>query len=311
MSLSARDRKIALVIGPVVLLVVFWFLLFSPKRAEVTKADAALAKAEKRRETAVGQLNALTASKASFAADYAQLVRLGKAVPDSVDMPSVIVQLASAARGTDIKLGRITVVESGGAAAPAAAPAPAAPAPPGEGDGSQPAAAGGAPAQSAPGSTAENAGESVNEANAATANSAQQTEGAGAADGAGGAAAAPATTPGQCPEGLQCIPLEFEFSGQFFDLASFFHRLKRFVHVKNNRVGVHGRLLTIESLNFSTDGFPRLLAEVKATVYLSEKAEEVAGAAPAPGQAAPAAPAPAPASTTSSTTAPPVAAATP
>ena len=310
MSLSDRDRKIAIILGPLVLLVGFWFLLFSPKRAEVKEADAALVKAEKRRDTAKAELSRLSTSKQSFATDYAQLVRLGKAVPNAVDMPSVIVQLDVAARGSDIRLGRIGVVE--GEAGAEAAPAPASPPPaaPGSGDGSQPAAAGGAEAQSAPGSTAENAAESVNEVNGDTATSTQKSEGGLAVGGgAGGAAAAPAAPAGQCPTGLKCVPLEFEFTGGFFDLASFFHRLKRFVHVKNNSVNVRGRLLTIESLSFATETFPRITAEVKATAYLSAEAETVAGAAPAPGQPAPAAPAPA--SSPTPAPAPPVATATP
>ena len=310
MNLSDRDRKIAIVLGPLVLLIGFWFLVFSPKRAEVTKADAALVKAEKSRDTALAELSRLSTSKQSFANDYAQLVRLGKAVPNAVDMPSVIVQLDAAARGSDIRLGRIAVVEAEAGAVAAAAPSTAAPAAPGGGDAAAPAAAGGADAQSAPGSTAENAAESVNKSSAATDTSTQKSEGGlSVGGGAGGAAAAPAAPAGQCPAGLECVPLEFEFTGGFFDLASFFHQLKRFVHVKNNSVNVRGRLLTIESLTFATETFPKITAEVKATAYLSAEAETVAGAAPAPGQPAPAAPAPA--SSPTSAPAPPVATATP
>jgi len=309
-NLSDRDRKIAIVLGPLVLLIGFWFLVFSPKRAEVTKADAALVKAEKSRDTALAELSRLSTSKQSFANDYAQLVRLGKAVPNAVDMPSVIVQLDAAARGSDIRLGRIAVVEAEAGAEAAAAPSTAAPAAPGGGDAAAPAAAGGADAQSAPGSTAENAAESVNKSSAATDTSTQKSEGGlSVGGGAGGAAAAPAAPAGQCPAGLECVPLEFEFTGGFFDLASFFHQLKRFVHVKNNSVNVRGRLLTIESLTFATETFPKITAEVKATAYLSAEAETVAGAAPAPGQPAPAAPAPA--SSPTSAPAPPVATATP
>lgn len=310
MNLSARDRKIAIFLGPLVLLIGFWFLVFSPKRAEVAAADVALVKAEKARDTALAELSRLSTSKQSFASDYSQLVRLGKAVPNTVDMPSVIVQLDAAARGSDIRLGRIAVVEAEAGAEAAAAPSTAAPAAPGGGDAAAPAAAGGADAQSAPGSTAENAAESVNESNGATDTSAQKAEGGlSVGGGAGGAAAAPAAPAGQCPAGLECVPLEFEFTGGFFDLASFFHRLKRFVHVKNNSVNVRGRLLTIESLSFATETFPKITAEVKATAYLSDEAQTVAGAAPAPGQAAPVAPAPA--STPSPAPAPPVATATP
>ena len=78
------------------------------------------------------------------------------------------------------------------------------------------------------------------------------------------------------------MPLEFSFSGSFFHLANFFHRLKRFVHVANGRLQVRGRLMTVDSFTFkSGDSFPGLTADVKATVYLVPKQEGVtAGATP-------------------------------
>ena len=64
-----------------------------------------------------------------------------------------------------------------------------------------------------------------------------------------------------------------EFTGDFFHLADFFHDIKRFVHVVNEDVVVNGRLVTIESVNYTSDPvlFPRLRAQIKATVYLSPK----------------------------------------
>ena len=38
MSLTARDRKIALVLVPIVVLAGYWFLLLAPKRDEAAKA---------------------------------------------------------------------------------------------------------------------------------------------------------------------------------------------------------------------------------------------------------------------------------
>ncbi len=90
------------------------------------------------------------------------------------------------------------------------------------------------------------------------------------------------------------MPLEFSFRGSFFDLTDFFHRLKRFVRVANERVLVRGRLMTVDSFTFTSgDSFPQLTAEVKATVYLAPKAEgAVAGATPqGPSPVAPAQPA--------------------
>ena len=108
------------------------------------------------------------------------------------------------------------------------------------------------------------------------------------------------------------MPLELEFVGNFFSLADFFHDIKRFVRVANKNVVVSGRLITIEGVKFASDPelFPKITAEIKATVYLSPKAQgTVAGATPqGPAPATPTTPAsgtdgstPAPAPTATAT----------
>jgi hypothetical protein len=307
MSLSDRDKKIVVFLIPLLAVLGYWFLLLSPKREEAAKADRQLSKQEQRRDRAQQRLSELSAAKTSFASDYAEMARLGKAIPDSVDMPSLIVQLDAAARGTGIHFKKIATAEdSGGAAStPAPAPAPA----PGTGNGSQPAAAGGAPAQSGPGKAAEAAGNATNTANSASSNaeSAAQQSGVSASDTqtstssrqgglpVGGGATTPSGSTGSAapvPAGLQAVKLDLEFDGTFFRLSSFFHRVKRFVQVANDRITVHGRLITIDGLKFSSDSelFPALKAEMTATVYLSPKAEGVTGGATpqGPAQATPA-----------------------
>ncbi|MDQ4049850.1 MAG: hypothetical protein M3131_10810 [Actinomycetota bacterium] len=289
MSMTDRDKKIALVLIPLLVLAGYWFLLLAPKREEAAKAADALAKQEQRRDAARQRANALASSKTNFAADYEELVRLGKAIPSSIDMPSLIVQLDGAARGTGTKLSRIATGERTETPAPAATPPKA----PGSGDGSQPAAAGGQGAASGPGKAAEAAGNATNGANSASA----QRSGASA----GGTGASSAS-------GLETVPLELEFKGNFFNLADFFHRLKRFVRVANDRVLVRGRLLTIDTLKFSSDPqlFPKLKAEITATVYLSPKAGgTTAGATPqGPSSTAPAGGSTSPASTPPTSPAP-------
>lgn len=291
MTLTDRDRKIVLFLGPVVLLIAYWFLFLTPKREEASLAAEQLTVQEDRRDMAQQRVDQLTHAQADFAADYAQLVRLGKAVPASVDMPTLLVQLQAASQGTDISFTSIATGER--QASPTAPPPPPAP---GSGDGSQPAAAGGAPAQSAPGAAAETAGNTVAGAN--NASTAAEQSGVDPADTAtstaaregsipvgGGAAdpAAPGTiAPGAAP-GLESVSLELEFKGDFFDLADFFHDLKRYVESSGDEVLVRGRLLTIDSLSFSSDPdiFPELKVEIAATAYLAPKAEGVtAGATP-------------------------------
>lgn len=301
MNMSARDKKILLVIAPVVLVGAFWFLLLGPKRGEAAEAGKQLAKAEQKRDKAEQTVATLEQTKKTFGSDYAELVRIGKAIPTSLDMASLIVQLEAAAKGTKIQFTDISAAEVA-TAQPAGPSSAAPPKAPGSGDGSQPAAAGGAPAQSTPGKQAEGAGNSVNQANGSTAANTPPANGADPK-------ATPPAEPGACAPGLECVPLEMTFRGRFFDLADFFHELKRFVRIANDRLEVRGRLLTVDKLKFSSEEFPMIEAEMTATAYLSPEAQGATAGANPQGPApavpagatppAPAAPAPPTATATS------------
>ena len=108
------------------------------------------------------------------------------------------------------------------------------------------------------------------------------------------------TTPAtSAPTALDTVPLTFSFDGGFADLADFFHEMKRFVRVANDRVEVDGRLLKIDGFSFDSSEFPTLTASVTATVYLAPKAQgATAGATPL---------GPAPTTTTTTTTPAPTA----
>ena len=290
--MTDRDRKILVVVVALAALAAYWFLVLSPKRGEVSKLDADIATQEEALAAAQQQVQAAQQAQATFASDYAEIVRLGKAIPTRVDMPSLLVQLDRAARGTRIKFDKITAQERVAAAAPATA-APATPAP---GVQTGDAAAGGPQAGSAPGKAAEVAAEKVDGANKAsaakdsvdpaatdTSTSKPAKDGAlpvgGGNSGAGAAAAPGAGTP---VPGLDAVPLSFTFRGRFFDLASFFHRLKRFVHVTQaGKVRVRGRLMTIDKLTFNDFQSGVITASITASVYLTPKTEgATAGATP-------------------------------
>jgi hypothetical protein len=232
-----------------------------------------------------------------FEASYATIVRLGKAIPSTVDMPSLLVQLEAAAEGTDIRFDTI-------AAGPRTAVTPTTPAEAEPAEGDPAAEAGGESAQTAPGGAVEAANETA-AAESADAAAADGTE-APADPAAAPAAAAP-------PPGLETVPLSLEFEGNFFKLADFFHELKRFVEVSNEQVLVSGRLVSVDGVRWASDPeiFPQVRAEVTATVYLSPAAQGVTAGAtptgpattpaaapttPAPAESAPAA-APAPTAT--------------
>jgi hypothetical protein len=288
MSTTDRDRKILLLLVPIVLLGAYWFLLLTPKREEAATAAQELAVQEQRRDDAQLRLASLSNARTDFAADYTELVRLGKAVPTAVDMPTILVQLEDAARGTDIKFRRLTAQEREESA-------PVTPPPGSDASGSDPATAGGTPAQSAPGAAGETAGNAVSAANTSSAAAEQsglapgdtQTSEA-ARDGSlpvGGGAGTTATgaATGAPMPGLDSVGLELEFTGNFLDLSNFFHRIKRYVELDGDRLDVRGRLLTVDGVEFQSepDIFPQVTATLTATAYLAPLAQgTTAGATP-------------------------------
>jgi hypothetical protein len=284
MTLTDRDKKLVMFLLPVVVIAAYWFLLLSPQRKEAAKLGDELAQAQTERDEAVAKSQSVTSAKGDFAADFAEVLRVGKAIPTAVDMPALIVQLDRAAGGTDIQFKSVKAGQR-----TEAQPAPPPPAP------AEGADAGGEDAESAPGEAAETAAEGAETADAASAASGADPASTGTA--APGAAAAGASgTPG-----LDTVPLDFTFEGDFFDLADFFHRLKRFVYVRDDRILVGGRLMTIDSFTLSMDDdFPNLTAQMTASVYLSPRSEgATAGATPEGPAPAGAVPAPAPTTPTS------------
>jgi type IV pilus assembly protein PilO len=320
-TLTDRDRKIMIAMVPILVLVAYWFLLLAPKRDEASKAGDEQTSQEQRLDSARANLQTAQGAKKNFDASYAQIVRLGKAIPSTVDMPSLLVQLDAAASGTGIKFTKIKAGQRTTSTITTTTTTPAPAAGSESGTNGSPVAAGGDTAQSQPGQAAEaanNAQATSNQANAAAENSGvsgsdtqtSTTAGATSTDGS------TPTSGGAAPAGLETVPLELEFQGNFFNLADFFHRVKRFVSVASSNVLVSGRLLTVEGIRWSSDEqiFPKIRAEIDATVYLSPKSQGVtAGASPTGPTATPPAsgtttPAPADGSTPAAT---PTATATP
>jgi Tfp pilus assembly protein PilO len=298
-SLTDRDRKLVMFVLPLVVVVAYWFLLLAPKRDEAASLADKVAEAQQARDQATQLASQRNAAKNKFAADYATIVRVGKAVPTSVDMPSLLVQLDAAAAGTGIEFDKIVAGKRTTAAGDSGA------------QGSSPGGSeGGGQAQSTPGQAAEAAEGAKDTANASSAQTDKASnEAGGSSPSTGGSPAAGegAAAPATAPPGLDVVPLTMTFSGSFFDLADFMHRLKRFVRVSEDQVVVRGRLMQVESMKLTPRTGLELTAELTASVYLSPKAEgATAGASPQ----GPAVPSPAAQAGTKTTSTPPAAAAT-
>ena len=300
--ITDRDRRIISVIVPLLLVAGYWFLGLAPKRVESQKVGAQLTKAQSARDDAERQVAQLQSAKASFSSDYATVLRLGKAVPTTVDMPSLLVQLDSAANGTGVVIGDFKPgppTSAGGAPAGGTTGGSTPP-----GGGNNPAAPGAPPAQGFPAKQAQHAGQAVTQANGTN------QANANAANGPQGAPSSSPSVPG-----LQSVPLTFTMTGSYFSLADFFHRLKRFVQVVNNQIVVNGRLMTIDSFSFQQGDAKitsQLKADVSATIYLTppDQGTTAGASAQGPGATQPGAATP-PASGTPPTTPTPTATATP
>jgi Tfp pilus assembly protein PilO len=273
--ITDRDRKIVLVLIPLLLLAGYWFLVLAPKRAESQKVSRDLAQAQEARDTAQQQVTQLNAAKSTFPEDYAAVVRLGKAIPTTIDMPSLLVQLDRAARGTgvqidDFKPGTVAGATDSSSGVSSGNSSPV-------GGGGNPAAAGSPPAQGFPGKEAQKAGQGVQSAN-------DQNQANAEKQAATGDNSAPASGPSNSAPGLVSVPLNFTITGDFFGMADFFHRMKRFVRVVNDQIVVRGRLMTIESFSFEkSDSGAALKADVTATIYLSPPSQGTTAGATAQG----------------------------
>jgi len=237
---TKRDRIVLTVVACVALVAAFWLLALGPKRKEASELSAKVTVAEQQLATAQQSVTASRGARAQYAADYATVARLGKAVPVDDDVPALIYELNATANATGVNFQSVKLAAS--AAAPAATP-PAAAAQP-QGNGSSGSGTSGASGAAAP-----------------TPSPAPATQAASATLPPGAAVG---------PAGFPTMPFTFTFAGSFFDLADFFQQIQGYIKPGGAGVDVQGRLLMINSVSLAAapGGFPRMLATVSANAYL-------------------------------------------
>src|SRR6188472_806623 len=140
---------------PIVVLAAYWFLVLSPKREEAKTAQTALQEQQQRLNVARASEQTAASAKQGFDTSYARLVRLGKAIPTRVDMPSLIVQLDAASAGTGIRFTKIATGDQSGTATTTASGTSSSSSGSSGSSSAPPVAAGGQTAQSAPGGAVE------------------------------------------------------------------------------------------------------------------------------------------------------------
>ncbi len=124
--MTGRDRIVVIGIAVFVMLGAAWLMVVSPERKKAAALNAQVSAASAQLATAQGQVANARSAQTQYATAYASIVRLGKAVPPTEEVPSLVYQLAHATNQRNVEFSSITA--SGSAqSSTSAASAPAAP----------------------------------------------------------------------------------------------------------------------------------------------------------------------------------------
>jgi Tfp pilus assembly protein PilO len=119
--MTGRDRMVIIVIGVLVALGACWVLVVSPERKMAATLGTQVGAASAQLATAESQVTSARGAQAKYTAAYASIVSLGKAVPASPEVPSLIYQIAQASNQKNVEFSSIST--GGAAGSSAAAPA--------------------------------------------------------------------------------------------------------------------------------------------------------------------------------------------
>jgi Tfp pilus assembly protein PilO len=125
--MKGRERIVLIGIVVVAILGAGWILLVKPERKEASKLHEETTTAQSTLQSAEGELASARSAQAQYASAYSAVVNLGKAVPPSEEVSSLIYQLAQATKDKHVEFGSITngAASSSSAAKPAASAAAA------------------------------------------------------------------------------------------------------------------------------------------------------------------------------------------
>jgi hypothetical protein len=286
---SQRDRLILAGAAVIALVGAFWLLALAPKRRDLDKLDKDVQASEQSYQTARADAQGLAEARLQFPSAYASLVRLGKAVPTSADVPSLVVQLDQAASSAGVDFRTISLNTTAVGSAPAPPPAASA-TPPASSSSSGTTGTSGAQGSTSSTSTGTTGSTGTTDANALTA----ATLPIGATVG---------------PAGLPTLRFNFSFQGSFFKMANLMHNIRKLVARRNRNLIVSGRLLTIDGISLSEGdfGFPKVKASIAATAYLVPASQGLLDGATAQGPDGASGAGATPASATTGSTTPPAA----
>jgi len=119
--MTGRDRIVIMVVGVIAVIGAVWVLAVSPERDKASKLTAQVDAAKTQLQTAEGELANAHSAQAQYAAAYTSVVRLGKAVPASQEVPSLMYQVAHASNKKNVEFASIVSGTGGSSSTPTAA----------------------------------------------------------------------------------------------------------------------------------------------------------------------------------------------
>src|SRR5690606_19616482 len=118
--MTQRDRIVVGVLALVAVGAGCYMTVVKPTNAEGAHRDTPTPQAERRRATALADLQAATTAREQYRQDQRTLAILGKAVPADDDVPSLLYHLHKAARRAGVSFEAVTVGQGAGAPVPGA-----------------------------------------------------------------------------------------------------------------------------------------------------------------------------------------------
>ena len=291
--MRGSEKAIFVGVGVLALAAAFYLMVLAPKRQKASDLQDQITSLNGQ----IAQANQVAdfgeQARQHFPVYYGRLVVLGKAVPESADTASMLVQLNSIAGRTHVdfhglKLGSDTSGSGTGSSTAPSTPAPTTPSPSSGSTGTTGTST--SPTSTTPSSgtpassTSSTSGSSSTAATTATAIPA--TEDAAAAQPIGAVVG---------PDGLPTLPYTLMFRGGFFDVANFIGGVDGLVdlHHSSGQVGADGRLVTVDgfALNGGLPGSdPTLDASFAVTTYTTPPLQGLTAGASPSGPAVPSQP---------------------
>lgn len=118
--MTDKGRNLLSVVCLIAVVAAAWVYVLAPKREQAGALKTQVVAAEQQRNAALARAAEADRARATYDRDYATVARLGKAVPVTADVPSLVYQLETAARAAKVDFRSVSVLDT--------TPEPAAPA---------------------------------------------------------------------------------------------------------------------------------------------------------------------------------------